>query len=95
MYKRRNRIMNCIKCNGNTSVVDSRPQETYSIKRRRKCGVCGHRFNTIEQVFTDVVIVKEIVKTKKHRFKPINPFDNDDYLELLSDDELEAWIGEE
>jgi len=32
--------MNCIKCNSTTSVVDSRPQESSAIKRRRKCGAC-------------------------------------------------------
>tara|TARA_B110000305_G_scaffold202111_1_gene230272 strand:- start:12 stop:305 length:294 start_codon:yes stop_codon:yes gene_type:complete len=91
--------MNCIKCNGGTSVVDSRAQETSAIKRRRKCGTCDHRFNTIEQVLTDNVIVKEIVrtvvKTKKRRIKPINPFNDDAYLDSLSDDELEELIGGE
>jgi len=87
--------MNCIKCNGNTSVVDSRAQETSAIKRRRKCGTCDHRFNTIEQVLTNNVIVKEIVIPKKRRIKPINPFNDDAYLDSLSDDELEALIGGE
>ena len=45
--------MNCLKCNSATSVVDSRPQETSAIKRRRKCGACGHRFNTIEQILIE------------------------------------------
>ena len=87
--------MNCIKCSGTTSVVDSRPQETSAIKRRRKCGTCDHRFNTIEQVLTDNVIVKEIVIPKKRRIKPINPFNDDAYLDSLSDDELEELIGGE
>jgi transcriptional regulator NrdR family protein len=91
--------MNCIKCNGNTSVVDSRPQEISAVKRRRKCRDCGHRFSTIEQVLTKDIIVKEavktIVKTNKRRFKPINPFNDDAYLDSLSDDELEALIGGE
>ena len=91
--------MNCIKCSGTTSVVDSRPQETSAIKRRRKCGTCDHRFNTIEQVLTKDIVVKEtvktIVKTNNHRFKPINPFNDDAYLDSLSDDELEGLIGED
>jgi len=89
--------MNCLKCNSSTSVVDSRPQETSAIKRRRKCGACGHRFNTIEQVLTEVTIiqevVKEVVKTKKARIKPRNPFNDDAYLDSLTDDELEELIG--
>ena len=87
--------MNCIKCSGTTSVVDSRPQETSAIKRRRKCGTCDHRFNTIEQVLTNNVIVKEIVIPKKRRIKPINPFNDEAYLDSLSDDELEELIGGE
>jgi|TARA_R110000782_G_scaffold95567_1_gene179607 transcriptional regulator NrdR family protein len=91
--------MNCIKCKGTTSVVDSRPQETSAIKRRRKCGTCGHRFNTIEQVLTEAAIVKEVVKEvvriKKPKIKPRNPFNDDAYLDSLSDDELEALIGGE
>ena len=81
--------MNCIKCKGTTSVVDSRPQETSAIKRRRKCGTCGHRFNTIKEV------VKEVVRIKKPKIKPRNPFNDDAYLDSLSDDELEALIGGE
>ena len=87
--------MNCIKCKGTTSVLDSRRQETSAIKRRRKCGTCGYRFNTIEQVLTNNVIVKEIVNPKKRRIKPINPFNDDAYLDSLSDDELEELIGGE
>jgi transcriptional regulator NrdR family protein len=94
--------MNCIKCNSATSVVDSRPQETSAIKRRRKCGTCGHRFNTIEQVLTEAtvvktVVVKETVKVSKPKIKPRDtfddPFDDPNYLESLSDYELEELIG--
>jgi len=90
--------MNCIKCNSNTSVIDSRPQETSAIKRRRKCGACGHRFNTIEQVLTEItvvktVVVKEKVKIRKPKSIPSDPFDDPSYLETLSDHELEELIG--
>ena len=89
--------MNCIKCNGSTSVVDSRPQETSAIKRRRKCSDCGHRFSTIEQVLTKDIIVKEtvkaVVRTKKTSFRPRNPFNDEAYLDSLNDDELEVLIG--
>jgi transcriptional regulator NrdR family protein len=90
--------MNCVKCNSATSVVDSRPQETSAIKRRRKCSVCGHRFNTIEQLLTETtvvktVVVKEKVKVSKPKVIPRDPFDDPSYLETLSDYELEQLIG--
>ena len=90
--------MNCEKCNSATSVVDSRPQETSAIKRRRKCSVCGHRFNTIEQILTETtvvktVVVKEKVKVSRPKVKPLDPFDDPNYLETLSDYELEELIG--
>jgi transcriptional regulator NrdR family protein len=82
--------------------VDSRPQETSAIKRRRKCGACGHRFNTIEQILTETtvfttVVVKEKAKVNKPKVKPRDtfddPFDDPSYLESLSDYELEELIG--
>ena len=90
--------MNCVKCNSATSVVDSRPQETSAVKRRRKCSACGHRFNTIEQILTvttvvKTVVVKEKVKVSKPKVKPRDPFDDPSYLETLSDYELEELIG--
>jgi transposase-like protein len=90
--------MNCEKCNSSTSVVDSRPQETSAIKRRRKCSACGYRFNTIEQLLTEktvvkTVVVKEKVKISKPKVKPLDPFDDPSYLETLSDYELEELIG--
>ena len=39
--------MNCPKCEGQTGVLDSRP-ECDCVRRRRRCLVCGYRFSTIE-----------------------------------------------
>lgn len=39
--------MTCPKCCGTTSVVDSRPARQ-TIRRRRKCDSCSHRFTTYE-----------------------------------------------
>ena len=39
--------MNCPKCYGETHVVDSRPNED-SVRRRRECVECKHRFSTVE-----------------------------------------------
>ena len=92
--------MNCLKCNSSTSVVDSRPQETSAIKRRRKCSSCGYRFSTIEQVLTEKTVVKKVtvketVKIRKPRpkVKPRDPFSDPTYLDSLSDYELEQLIG--
>ena len=65
---------------------------------RDRCSDCGHRFNTIEQVLTEAtvvktVVVKETVKVRKPKVKPLDPFDDPSYLETLSDFELEELIG--
>lgn len=39
--------MNCPVCNGETHVVDSRPQED-GVQRRRECMECKKRFKTVE-----------------------------------------------
>jgi transcriptional repressor NrdR len=76
--------MNCLKCNSSTSVVDSRPQETSAIKRRRKCNSCGYRFSTIEQVLTKKTVVKKVTVKKvvnKPKVKPRDPFSDPAYLD--------------
>lgn len=44
--------MRCIKCGHNSDkVIDSREsKDGYSIRRRRECLHCGHRFTTYEQI---------------------------------------------
>ncbi len=54
--------MICPKCkNKNTRVVDSRDaSEGRSIRRRRECEECGHRFTTFEKVETaNFIVVKK------------------------------------
>ena len=88
--------MNCLKCNSSTSVVDSRPQETSAIKRRRKCNSCDYRFSTIEQVLTKKTVVKKVTVKKvvnKPKVKTRDPFSDPKYLDSLSDYELEQLIG--
>ena len=41
--------MNCMKCESDTKVIDSRPSKD-GIRRRRVCKKCGHRFTTREYV---------------------------------------------
>lgn len=42
--------MNCPRCGGKAVVVDSRQYPTGEVRRRRKCGRCGHRFSTLEAI---------------------------------------------
>jgi hypothetical protein len=44
--------MNCMKCESDTKVIDSRPSKD-GIRRRRVCKKCGHRFTTREYVIKD------------------------------------------
>ena len=50
--------MKCPFCgNDNTKVIDSRPTDDSSIRRRRQCDECGKRFTTYEKVETMPLIV--------------------------------------
>ena len=50
--------MKCPFCgNDNTKVIDSRPTDDSSIRRRRQCESCGKRFTTYEKVETVPLIV--------------------------------------
>ena len=53
--------MRCIKCNSlEDKVIDSRvSKDGFSIRRRRECLECGHRFTTYEQVERrDMLVIK-------------------------------------
>lgn len=53
--------MRCPKCNFHDSkVIDSRPgKNEASIRRRRECLKCGHRFSTVEEVLReDLTVIK-------------------------------------
>ena len=50
--------MKCPFCgNDNTKIIDSRPTDDSSIRRRRQCESCGKRFTTYEKVETMPLIV--------------------------------------
>ena len=53
--------MKCPYCGKeNTRVIDSRPTDDSSIRRRRQCDECGKRFTTYEKVETlPLIVVKE------------------------------------
>ena len=57
--------MKCPYCGKeNTRVIDSRPTDDSSIRRRRQCDECGKRFTTYEKVETIPLIV---IKKDKNR----------------------------
>lgn len=61
--------MKCPYCNReSTKVVDSRPAENNSIRRRRQCETCGKRYTTYEKIET---IPLTVVKKDSNR----EPFD--------------------
>lgn len=63
--------MKCPFCGkDNTKVIDSRPTDDSSIRRRRQCDECGKRFTTYEKVETMPLIV---IKKDDNR----EPYDRD------------------
>ena len=42
--------MKCLRCGGETQVVETRTQGSFVIRRRRECLICGYRFTTFERV---------------------------------------------
>lgn len=52
--------MKCPYCGAESKVIESRPTEDNSIRRRRECMGCGKRFNTFERIEeTTLVVVKK------------------------------------
>ena len=53
--------MKCPYCGKeNTRVIDSRPTDDSSIRRRRQCDECGKRFTTYEKIETlPLIVVKK------------------------------------
>jgi transcriptional regulator NrdR family protein len=51
--------MKCAKCNGKTSVSNSRMSKLGNVRRRRDCAKCGERFTTYEVDMMDFMIYLE------------------------------------
>ncbi len=91
--------MNCIKCGKKSKVYNSRPHQS-TIKRNRECLKCGHRYATLEVLFTveelpkpepkpkppKLKLVKKPVRKKKIRFDDLD-------LSRMTDEEIEAAIS--
>ena len=87
----------CPKCGGNgSSVVDSRQAEDgKTIRRRRECDECYHRFTTYERVEerTLVVVKKDGTREQFSRDKIFNGIIRSAQKRPVSSDEIEEIVG--
>lgn len=68
--------MLCPVCQGGTKVLDSRDGRDQTIRRRRRCAQCGHRFSTRERIEAALPMVSKRNGTRE-------PFDSDKLLRGL------------
>ena len=89
--------MRCPKCGGNkSSVVDSRQAEDgNTIRRRRECEECQHRFTTYERVEerTLVVVKKDGTREQFSRYKIFNGIIRSAQKRPVSSDEIEEIVN--
>lgn len=89
--------MRCPKCGGNkSSVVDSRQAEDgNTIRRRRECEECQHRFTTYERVEerTLVVVKKDGTREQFSRDKIFNGIIRSAQKRPVSSDEIEETVN--
>lgn len=52
--------MRCVRCEAETAVLDSRAAAMNTIRRRRECTACGHRFTTYESTVSPARALKQI-----------------------------------
>jgi len=78
----------CVKCKGETKVKDSRSHKN-TIRRRRICKKCEHRFFTFEVAENPPKVIELKVETPKKRRIPKKQepdFNN------MTDDEIEEYF---
>ena len=89
--------MRCPKCGGNkSSVVDSRQAEDgNTIRRRRECEECQHRFTTYDRVEerTLVVVKKDGTREQFSRDKIFNGIIRSAQKRPVSSDEIEEIVN--
>ena len=89
--------MRCPKCGGNkSSVVDSRQAEDgNTIRRRRECEECQHRFTTYERVEERTLVVVKKDGTREHfsRDKIFNGIIRSAQKRPVSSDEIEEIVN--
>ncbi len=49
--------MNCPRCDSSTGTLETRKAEGGSVRRRRECSACGHRFTTYERAVPETLVV--------------------------------------
>ena len=59
--------MKCPKCDGETAVIDSRPDDT-GIRRRRVCLDCEYRFTTRERLEPREVAQRRVMEIAQHAY---------------------------
>ena len=82
--------MRCVKCNGETKVKDSRSHKN-TIRRRRICKKCKHRFFTFEVAEEPPKIIELKVETPKKRRTPKK---QEPDFDKMTDDEIEEYFYE-
>jgi len=84
--------MKCSKCKSDTQVYDSRPREG-TIRRRRRCVKCSHKFTTEEVLVTPVQKPKAEPKPKpapkRRRSRVRKPRFEDLDFDNMTDEEIE------
>ena len=87
--------MLCPEChNKKSKVIESRKTDE-TIRRRRECITCGHRFTTHEVVFVDTEIKKPMVKirrkSKSKSYEPVRSRKTDSFV-VQHDDDTQEFI---
>jgi len=89
--------MQCPKCEKETDVLDSRRMDG-TVRRRRKCKSCQHRFSTEERLFEAPqkrkTAAPQTKRPKKRKLtpRPRKPEISFDEIDHMTDEELEAMI---
>lgn len=56
--------MNCAKCSGKSTVIDTQ-KSSYIVRRRRKCTGCGYRWTTHE--ISPITVINELSRERGHQ----------------------------
>jgi len=78
----------CVKCKGETKVKDSRSHQD-TIRRRRICKKCEHRFFTFEVAEHPPKVIELKVETPKKRRTPKK---QEPDFDKMTDDEIEEYF---
>lgn len=66
--------MTCPVCGGITEIIDSRPKQDYT-RRRRKCTACSYRFTTVE-IDADIYAGMKPLNKKAVQMALLDGFEN-------------------